>query len=74
MQGKRPYQDSAAYLLQPKFGRKPRDSQDNQATLGTKERGRCSEVTVGERFNKESMYGLSAKKVAVVERRPFVEV
>ena len=37
-------------------------------TLGQKK------VAVEERFKQESMYGLSAKKVAVVERWPLVEV
>ena len=38
------------------------------ATLGQKK------VAVVERFKQESMYGLSAKIVAVVERWPLVEV
>ena len=44
------------------------------ATLGTEESGRHGEMTVVERFKRESMYGLSAKKVAVVERWALVEV
>ena len=37
-------------------------------TLGTEESGHCREVAVVERLKQESMYGLSAKKMAVVER------
>ena len=35
-----------------------------------KKSGRCEAVAVVERFKQESMYGLSAKKVTVVERWP----
>ena len=38
------------------------------ATLGTEESGRHEEMTVVGRFKRQSMYGLSAKKVAVIER------
>ena len=44
------------------------------ATLGTEESGRHGEMTVVGRFKRESTYGLSAKKVAVVERWALVEV
>ena len=44
------------------------------ATLGTEESGRHGEMTVVGRFKRESMYGLSAKKVAAVERWALVEV
>ena len=44
------------------------------ATLGTEESGRYGELTVVGRFKRESIYGLSAKKVAVVERWPLVAV
>ena len=40
------------------------------ATLGTEESGR-REVTVTDGFKQESMYGMSAKKGAVVERWPL---
>ena len=43
-------------------------------TLGTEESGYCREVAVVERLKQESMYGLSAKKMAVVERWPLLEV
>ena len=43
-------------------------------TLGTEESGRHGEMTVVGRFKRESMYGLSAKKVAVVEKWALVEV
>ena len=42
-------------------------------TLGTEESGRCGEMTVVERFKRQSMYGLSAKKVHVEERWALVE-
>ena len=42
-------------------------------TLGTEESGYCREVAVVERLKQESMYGLSAKKMAVVERWPLLE-
>ena len=38
------------------------------ATLETEENGHCREVAVVERFKQESMHGLSAKKVAIMER------
>ena len=41
------------------------------ATLRTEESGRCRKVAVLGRFKQESMYGLSAKKVAAVERWPL---
>ena len=44
------------------------------ATLGTEENGHCREVAVVERFKQESMHGLSAKKVAIVERWLVEEV
>ena len=44
------------------------------ATLGTEESDRHGETTVVGRFKRQSMYGLSAKKVAVVERWALVEV
>ena len=37
------------------------------STLRTEESSRCKKVAVLERFKQESMYGLSAKKVAAVE-------
>ena len=43
-------------------------------TLGTEESGYCREVAVVERLKQESMYGLSAKKMAIVERWPLLEV
>ena len=43
-------------------------------TLGTEEGGHCREVTVVERLKQESMYGLSAQKVAIVVRWLLVEV
>ena len=43
------------------------------ATLGTDENGHCREVAV-ERFKQESVHGLSAKKVAIVERWLVEEV
>ena len=52
-------------------------SQSNLSTtaiLETEESGRCKEVAVVERFKQESMYGLSAKRVAVVERWPYALV
>ena len=42
--------------------------------MGTGESGRFSEMAIVERFKQESMYGVSAQKVAVVERWPLVEV
>ena len=44
------------------------------ATLGTEENGHCREVAVVERFKQESVHGLSAKKVAIVERWLVEEV
>ena len=44
------------------------------ASLGTEEKGHCREVAVVERLKQEWIYGLSAKKKAVVERWPLVEV
>ena len=41
------------------------------ATLGTEESFHCREVAVVDRLKQESMYGLSAKKVAAVERWPL---
>ena len=52
-------------------------SQSNLSTtaiLETEESGRCKEVAVVERFKQESMYGLYAKRVAVVERWPYALV
>ena len=43
-------------------------------TLGTEEGGHCREVTVVDRLKKKLMYGLSAEKMAVVERWLLVEV
>ena len=43
-------------------------------TLGTEESGLCREVAVVERLKQESMYALSAKKMAIVERWPLLEV
>ena len=43
-------------------------------TLGTEESVYCREVAVVDRLKQESMYGLSAKKMAVVERWPLLEV
>ena len=34
----------------------------------------CREVAIVEKFKQESIYGLSAKKVAAVERWPLVKV
>jgi len=44
------------------------------ATLGAEKTGRRREVAVVERFKQESIYWLSTKKVAIVERKPLVEV
>ena len=44
------------------------------AILETEESRRCKEVAVVDRFKQESMYGLSAKKVAVVERWSYALV
>ena len=44
------------------------------ATLETEESGHCREVGGVERLKQETMYGLLAKKMAVVERWPSVEV
>ena len=41
------------------------------ATLRTEESGRCRKVAILEGFKQESRYGLSAKKVAAVERWPL---
>ena len=38
------------------------------------ESGHCRELAVVERLKNEWMYGLSAKKMAVLERWPLVEV
>ena len=43
-------------------------------TLETEEGGHCREVTVVERLKQKLMYGLSAEKMAVVERWLLVEV
>ena len=43
-------------------------------SLGTEKSGHCRKVAVVERLKQELMYGLSAKKMAVVERWPLVEV
>ena len=42
--------------------------------MGTGESGLFSEVAIVEGFKLESMYGVSAQKVAVVERWPLVDV
>ena len=42
--------------------------------MGTGESGLFSEVAIVERLKQESMYGVSAQKVAVVERWPLVDV
>ena len=42
--------------------------------MGTGESGLFSEVAIVEGFKQESMYGVSAQKVAVVERWPLVDV
>ena len=45
------------------------------ATLGTQKSGHCREVAViVERLKQEWMHGLSAKKKAIVEKWPLVEV
>ena len=44
------------------------------ATLGTEESGHCCEVAVVERLKQWWMYGMFAKKMATVEKWPFVEV
>ena len=44
------------------------------ATLGTEKNDRRREVAVVEKFKQESLYWLSATKVAVIERWPLVEV
>ena len=42
--------------------------------MSTKKRSRCREVTVVQGFKQESVYGLSAKIVAVVKRWPWMLV
>ena len=37
------------------------------ATMGTEEIDRCREVAIVERFKQESVYDLSAQKMAIVE-------
>ena len=43
------------------------------ATMGTEEIDRCREVAIVERFKQESVYDLSAQKMAIVERWLLVE-
>ena len=52
-------------------------SQSNLSTTAifeTEESGRCKEIAGLERFKQESMYGLYAKRVAVVESWPYALV
>ena len=51
-----------------------RGSNKSQCMDCLPKKGLCREVATVQRFKQESMYGLSAKKMAVVERWPLVDV